>query len=277
MNAAAPANAGGDTELLSEVLRIQTKVFFLDLKENQRGRYLKIAEKGRYRPKSSVVVPLSGLPQFIVMFDYYMAEAAAGRVGQPRDVIVESKVFNFSTGDNERGRFLRIFESGGGYPAGGSSLMIPAGWGNNYLLSFRECLEKVAAFLAKDGHDFDLHRIAAASALPGPSHGQDAVQLDSSKEGGPVLSVGTKHFFFDLRQNERGSYLKIKEVSGNLKNLLVVPLPAVAKFQEAINLALHAQPKLDQSEAAGLPAAIGPGSSSAPAPPPPALPRGHMM
>jgi hypothetical protein len=30
--------------------------------------------------------------------------------------------------------------------------------------------------------------------------------------GVPVLSVDSKHFFFDLKQNERGAYLKIKEV-----------------------------------------------------------------
>ncbi len=71
----------------------------------------------------------------------------------------------------------------------------------------------------------------------------DSVTLDVSKEGGPVLSVGSKHFFFDARMNDRGRYLKIKEVSGNMKTLLVVPAHAVSKFQEAISLAMLAQPR----------------------------------
>lgn len=33
-----------------------------------------------------------------------------------------------------------------------------------------------------------------------------------------------RHFFFELRANERGQYMKVKEVSGNMKNLLVIPI-----------------------------------------------------
>lgn len=235
-----------DTELFSEVLRIQTKVFYVDLKENTRGRYLKIAEKGKYRPKSSVVIPASGLGQFILLFDYYIDEAAAARPGQPRDMIVETKVFNFSTGDNERGRYLRIFESGGGYPAGGSSLMIPAGWGNNNLRTFKECLERVALFLNEDVSVLSGAQPVPSSSQPIVARTSEQVNLETSKDGGPVLSVGNKHFFFDLRRNDRGQYLKIKEVSGNMKNLLVVPVAAVSKFQEAIALALLGKPRPDQ-------------------------------
>ncbi|GIL62202.1 hypothetical protein Vafri_16465 [Volvox africanus] len=109
----------GDQELFSEVLKVQNKIFYLDLKQNGRGKYIKIAEKGKYRPKSSVVVPLSGLHSFIQLFDFYMNTDGPGP--QSRDVVVESKVFNFSCGENDRGRYLRIFESGGGYPAGAPS------------------------------------------------------------------------------------------------------------------------------------------------------------
>lgn len=44
-----------------------------------------------------------------------------------------------------------------------------------------------------------------------------------------------------MRSNARGGYLKIKEVSGNLKNLLVLPLEAVPLFQLAIGRAMVAQ------------------------------------
>ncbi|PNH10457.1 hypothetical protein TSOC_002800 [Tetrabaena socialis] len=54
---------------------------------------------GKYRPKSSVVVPLSGLTSFIHLFDFYMSTDGPGP--QSRDVVVESKVFNFSCGEND--------------------------------------------------------------------------------------------------------------------------------------------------------------------------------
>ncbi|KAG2432404.1 hypothetical protein HYH02_012975 [Chlamydomonas schloesseri] len=242
-----PVALMGDQELFSEVLKVQNKIFYLDLKENGRGKYIKIAEKGKYRPKSSVVVPLSGLHSFIQLFDFYMNTEGPGP--QSRDVVVESKVFNFSCGENDRGRFLRIFESGGGYPAGGSSLMVPAGWGNANIRAFRESFEKIASWLSQTGMPtIDMSSGLALTSKP------DAVTLDVSKEGGPVLSVGSKHFFFDARMNDRGRYLKIKEVSGNMKTLLVVPAHAVAQFQEAISIAMMAPPRPDNE-----PGGAGPG------------------
>ncbi|GFR42318.1 hypothetical protein Agub_g3225 [Astrephomene gubernaculifera] len=234
----------GDQELFSEVLKVQNKIFYLDLKQNGRGKYIKIAEKGKYRPKSSVVVPLSGLHSFIQLFDFYLNSDGAGP--QPRDVVVESKVFNFSCGENDRGRYLRIFESGGGYPAGGSSLMVPAGWANANIRAFRDSFEKIANWLNQSG--MPSTEMSAGLAL---SSQPDCVTLDVSKEGGPVLSVGSKHYFFDTRLNDRGRYLKIKEVSGNMKTLLVVPAHAVGKFQEAIQLAMMAQPRPDHPAEVG--------------------------
>jgi hypothetical protein len=35
-----------------------------------------------------------------------------------------------------------------------------------------------------------------------------------SQGGAPVLSVGPKTFFFDLKENDKGKYLRITEVRG---------------------------------------------------------------
>ena len=45
---------------------------------------------------------------------------------------------------------------------------------------------------------------------PGPSE----PSLSMSQGGAPVLSVGPKTFFFDLKENEKGKYLRITEVRG---------------------------------------------------------------
>ena len=45
-----------------DILRAQeSKVFYLDLKRNQRGEYLKIAEKGTNRERSTIIIPAVGL------------------------------------------------------------------------------------------------------------------------------------------------------------------------------------------------------------------------
>ncbi len=57
------------------------------------GRYIKIAEKGRYRPKSSIVVPLSGLAPFLQVLKCFLNEATASRsvaTDAPGAVVEES-------------------------------------------------------------------------------------------------------------------------------------------------------------------------------------------
>lgn len=49
-----------DNELASEKFQVERKVFFLDLRENQRGRFLRITEDVGGR-RDAIVIPASGL------------------------------------------------------------------------------------------------------------------------------------------------------------------------------------------------------------------------
>lgn len=80
-------------------------------------------------------------------FPLPVSSPALPRLGIARDLVADTKVFSFSGGENDRGRFLRIFESGGGYPAGGSSLMIAAGGQLSNLAAFGACVHNVLAFV----------------------------------------------------------------------------------------------------------------------------------
>lgn len=55
---------GSDGSLVSEKIQVDRKVFFLDLKENQRGRFLKITEDVSGR-RDTIMLPASGLQPFI--------------------------------------------------------------------------------------------------------------------------------------------------------------------------------------------------------------------
>jgi PurA ssDNA and RNA-binding protein len=53
-----------DEPLASEKIQVDRKVFFLDLKENQRGRFLKITEDVSGR-RDTIMLPASGFQEFV--------------------------------------------------------------------------------------------------------------------------------------------------------------------------------------------------------------------
>ncbi len=52
-----------EKELHSERLNIERKMFFLDLKENERGRFLKVTEDVGGR-RDTIIIPAIGLREF---------------------------------------------------------------------------------------------------------------------------------------------------------------------------------------------------------------------
>ena len=53
-----------DDPLASEKIQVDRKIFFLDLKENQRGRFLKITEDVGGR-RDTIMLPASALQEFV--------------------------------------------------------------------------------------------------------------------------------------------------------------------------------------------------------------------
>lgn len=63
--------SGSDVELMSKTLQFEHKLFYFDLKENPRGRYLKISEKTS-ATRSTIIVPVNGIVWFLDLFNYYV-------------------------------------------------------------------------------------------------------------------------------------------------------------------------------------------------------------
>ena len=57
-----------ENQLLSERIQIERKQFFFDLKENPRGRFLKITEEVGGR-RDTIIIPSTGLDLFRAMVD----------------------------------------------------------------------------------------------------------------------------------------------------------------------------------------------------------------
>lgn len=66
-----------DSSLVSDKIQIERKQFFFDLKENPRGRFLKITEDVGGR-RDTIIVPSTGLDVFRDAIERVMAAA-----GQP--------------------------------------------------------------------------------------------------------------------------------------------------------------------------------------------------
>ncbi|KAK1424118.1 hypothetical protein QVD17_19433 [Tagetes erecta] len=59
---------GNDVELLSKTLHVEHGLFYYDLEENPRGRYLKISEKTS-ATRSTIIVPFNGIAWFFDIFN----------------------------------------------------------------------------------------------------------------------------------------------------------------------------------------------------------------
>jgi hypothetical protein len=58
------------------------------------------------------------------------------------------------------------------------------------------------------------------------------------------ISIERKNFFVDLKENHRGRYLKITEEVGGRRNVLMLPIPALAEFVEVLKRLSEFEAKL---------------------------------
>jgi hypothetical protein len=67
-----------ETVILSEKIQVERKLFFFDLKENPRGRFLKITEDVSGR-RDTIILPSTGLEQFREVLGRAIAANAASQ------------------------------------------------------------------------------------------------------------------------------------------------------------------------------------------------------
>lgn len=67
-----------ETILISRELQVERKHFFIELRENNRGRFLRITEEAQGR-RNCVIIPSTGIPEFekmlLEVFDTTSAKA----------------------------------------------------------------------------------------------------------------------------------------------------------------------------------------------------------
>ncbi|XP_072014549.1 transcriptional regulator protein Pur-beta-like isoform X2 [Amphiura filiformis] len=112
-----PENLPEDGRLKSEVIVRENRRYYLDLKENNRGRFLRISQTIDRQRRTQIAVPAQGLVEFknalTELLDEFGTEnGAEGQQELPenRSMRVENKNFYFDIGNNYRGIFMRLSE-----------------------------------------------------------------------------------------------------------------------------------------------------------------------
>ncbi|CAN8247671.1 unnamed protein product [Cochlearia groenlandica] len=247
---------GSDVELVSKTLQVEHKLFYFDLKENPRGRYLKISEKTS-ATRSTIIVPSSGISWFLDLFNYYVNSDEHELFS--KELQLDSKVFYFDIGDNRRGRFLKVSEAS--VSRNRSTIIVPAGTSpDEGWAAFRNILAEIheasghfsmpnqkpsdaqeqlvglsddvgAGFIPGHGS----HQPSSSSELTADkaadSQGQDETGLTGVSK---VIRADQKRFFFDLGNNNRGHFLRISEVAGSDRSSIILPLSGLKQFHEVI-------------------------------------------
>jgi hypothetical protein len=265
----------GEKELASQLILIQSKRFYIDVKENQRGRFIKLAEVGVGGRKSRILMTMSAAAEFksrLVEFselhsslgpshgtgDTANADTATTGVSSSSNSAAANKSgqrnnSGSATGgdndgliksENQRGRFLRVSMVVSRGPR--AYLAIPA----QGLIEFKDhlgdILDRFALDLDENSSDIGGNAAINAGRSRGTSPkgaakggGAVANQAHDNVENLPEsksLRADNKTFYFDCGSNQRGVFLKISEVRQNrFRTSITIPITILKQFQEQIS------------------------------------------
>lgn len=229
-----------EKELASQQIQIQSKRFYIDVKENQRGRFIKLAEVGVGGRKSRILMTMSAAEEFkklLVEFSdlhsqmgptHGSADATNDKSpvangndknenDKDNDGLIKSETFikdrkryYMDLKENQRGRFLRVSMVVPGPRGARTQVAIPA----QGLIEFKDQLADM---------------LERYNTLP-ESEVSDQ-ELPESKS----LRADNKTFYFDCGSNQRGVFLKISEVRQNrYRTSITVPEKYLAQFGEKV-------------------------------------------
>ncbi|KAK2153197.1 hypothetical protein LSH36_304g01008 [Paralvinella palmiformis] len=207
----------GEQELATKTLQIQSKRFYLDVKQNRRGRFIKIAEVGAGGKKSRLLLAMSTAAEFrdhlSDFSDHYASLGPPNPDSLPEDGKLKSEVmvkdnrrYYLDLKENQRGRFLRVTQT---IPRSQqrSQIAIPA----QGMIEFRDALTDLLDEFGTDDHE-----------------GQGDLPEARS------MRVENKMFYFDVGQNRRGVFMRVSEVRSNFRTAITIPERSWAKFRDIL-------------------------------------------
>ncbi|XP_046371698.1 transcriptional activator protein Pur-alpha-like isoform X2 [Haliotis rubra] len=231
------AQGSGEQELATRTLHIQSKRFYLDVKQNRRGRFIKVAEVGAGGKKSRLLLAMSSAAEFrdyLTEFTEHYAsldandESPSNTENPPEDgklksemIVKDNKRYYLDLKENQRGRFLRVSQT---IPRGGprSQIAIPA----QGMIEFRDALTELL-----------------------DEYGTDDQEPQSELPESRSMRVENKMFYFDVGSNRRGVYMRVSEVvpdrnymsrsspqvRNNFRTAITIPERSWARFRDTLS------------------------------------------
>ncbi|KHN84991.1 Transcriptional activator protein Pur-alpha [Toxocara canis] len=215
----------GEQELASKVLQVQSKRFYVDVKQNNRGRFIKLAEVGLGGRKSRLILSMTAavafrdhLDKFVKFFDGLASgeQPNVGENGQLKSeiIIYESRRYYLDLKENQRGRYLRVSQTvSRGVPGVRSQIALPAPGMAQLRDALKELIDKYGeGYLNESDPDIE---------LPEPKQ---------------VRAENNKLFYFDVGHNERGTFVRIsevKQISGH-RSSIAVPQSSWGAFRDVL-------------------------------------------
>jgi hypothetical protein len=203
-------------------LAIEGTSFRFVLKENPRGRFLRITGK-RDEVLSGLIIPYAGLEAFNDLLGK-VAKAAKKSVGnlKAEPLQIGRKRFDLELDEDLRGRFLRISEKVGVYS--NELIVIVSG-----LEGFRNWVDEMA-------------KVAKERALIAPAWSEAPPNEETLKTG--EMQLERKAFTFALKKNSRGRFLRITEEKDGRFNNIIIPSEGLEDFKKLVVEMAKASKKL---------------------------------
>lgn len=210
-----------------EPLTVERKTFLLQPKETPAGRFYLLSEQSGTQ-LNDLFIPAEGLVVFQGLVHDMVRAAAEVPMNpalQPRPQVeehvfksvllpVERKSFMLALKESPRGRYLLITEKSGEH----FNCMIVAAAG---FADFKKSLDEIMA--AAD-------QLPPASAPLNPPPPSPVPAADDTLQS-TQMQVGDKAFIFLLKENQRGRFLRLVEVSANHEpKSIIIPASGLAEF-----------------------------------------------
>lgn len=219
----------GSEEIYSKILLIQSKKFYLDVKQNNRGKFVKISEIGATGFRNKMVFDMSAASDFHEMLTSFIEEYATigplNSGGDTREEKIRSEVilagerrYYLDLKQNSRGRFLKVAMT---MPPERQQIMIPA----QGMIDIRDALTDILSSYGsqsnKRNDSSDLKPDETSLTLPAITNKSDTKLSFKSDQ---------KTFQFNVSSNQRGQFLRISEVSETFNRAVNIPQSLWTEF-----------------------------------------------
>jgi transcriptional activator protein Pur-alpha len=192
-NNSAANGAGRYTEgrISSETIIQENRRYYLDLKENARGRFLRITMSTQTQ-RAQIVVPAQGMESLKTLIQDLLTEFATPEdlrdhitEIEPQKIRIDGRMFYFDIGSDRRGMFLRISEVRSAYR---TAITIPESHWDKFRDILNEYSEKLEKIHSESGEKTKL-----ASESNPPAAKADSSSPDVKSQSPPAVdSVKTE-------------------------------------------------------------------------------------